>query len=185
MALISQSDLEARLGRSLTTEEASAFTIINAANQAYVERLINSGVESVSATTRYYDGGLQHLPIDPCTSLSTLALVDDDQAVTYTYDTTDYTVEPVNRSLKTMLRHRSGKFVNGINCLAVTAKFSIYDDANTLSIIKDALLNSLVSEIDNSDNILKESIEGYSVEFAKAQTKSNLDKLSFLFPEII
>jgi hypothetical protein len=39
MALVSQSDLEARLGRPLTAEEATAFTSINAAHQAYIENL--------------------------------------------------------------------------------------------------------------------------------------------------
>ena len=61
MALISQSEVEARLGRSLTAEEASSFTSINNALQAYVERMIGSSVESVAASTRYYDGGVQHL----------------------------------------------------------------------------------------------------------------------------
>ena len=60
MALIEQSDLEARLGRSLTAEEASAFTIVNTANQAYVEGMIGSSVESVAEATRYFDGGVQH-----------------------------------------------------------------------------------------------------------------------------
>jgi hypothetical protein len=184
MALLSQSDLEARLGRSLTAEEASAFTLINDANQAYIEKMIGSSVESVSATTRYYDGGVQHLKIDPCTSLTAVVLVDDDQVSTYTYDTTDYTVEPVNRTLKTMLRHRPAAFVTGINNIAVTAKFSIFEDTNVLNIVKNAMLESLVSEIDNSGNIKRESIEGYSVEFAETQTKNALDSIKYLFPEV-
>jgi len=186
MALITQADLEARLGRSLTAEEVSAFTIINTANQAYVENVIlGSGVESVNASTRYFDGGVQHLSIDPCTSISSVQLVDDDFTATYTYDTSDYTKEPLSRTVKTMLRHRPGKFITGIRNIAVTAKFSIYEDANTLAIVKDALLSALESEINNTDNILKESIEGYSVEFAQTQTKDSLSKLKGLFPNIL
>lgn len=184
MALISQSDLEARIGRALSEAEQSAFPSINSANQAYIEKYIGSGVESVSATTRYFDGGFQHLPIDPCTDIGSVKLVDDDQAVEYTYDTSDYTTEPVNNTLKTMLRNRSGKFPNGINNVAVNAKFSIYGDTNVLNIVKDALLDALSSEIDNSDQMVKESIEGYSVEYAKPQTKQALDKIKFIFPEI-
>lgn len=184
MALISQSDLEARLGRSLTAEEASAFTVVNAANQAYVEGMIGSSVESANPVTRYYDGGVQHLSIDPCTDLSAVKLVDDDQVATYTYDTTDYTTEPVNKTLKTMLRHRAGKFSTGINNIAVTAKFSIYGDTNMLNIVKDALLQALVLEITNSRGISKESIEGYSVEFASPESRAALDKLRYFFPGV-
>lgn len=190
MALISQSEVEARLGRSLTAEESSAFTTINAALQAQIEKIIGSSVESVSASTRYYDGGevnqshgKQHLTIDPCTSVSAVKQVNDDEDVIQTYDTTDYTIEPRNRTLKNMIRHRV-RFVSGINNIAVTAKFSIYEDTDTLNIIKNAMLEFLVSEVENSDNIKKESIEGYSIEYASTQAKDSLSKIYYLFPEI-
>lgn len=184
--LITQADLEARLGRALTSEEVTAFTIINSANQAYVERvIIGSSVESVSESTRYFDGGLQHLPIDPCTSLTAMKIVDDDQVVTDTFDTTDYTVEPINKTLKTMIRYRNGKLPRGIRNIAVTAKFSIYEDTDVLNMVKDALLSALESEFNNTDNISSESIEGYSVQYASTQTKNALKKIKGIFPNII
>lgn len=184
MALITQADIEARLGRSLTADESSSFTLINLALQSHVERMIGSSIESVSPTTRYYDGGVQHLAIDPCTSITALKYVDDDTDVEYTFISSDYTSEPVNKTLKTMLRNRDGKFVTGINNIAVTAKFSIYEDTNTLNIVKSALLESLVSEISNNDNIQRESIEGYSVDYVTDQTKDNLSAIKFLFPGV-
>jgi hypothetical protein len=184
MALISQSDLETRLERSLTADELSAFTTVNAANQAYVEGIIGSSVESVAEATRYFDGGVQHLSIDPCTDISAVKLVDDDQTVTDTLDTTDYVKEPINKTLKRMLRHRAGRFTTGMNNIAVTAKFSIYGDTDVLNIVKDALLQALVSEIDKSGDIKKESIEGYSVEFASTETRAALDKLRYFFPGV-
>ncbi len=184
MALIAQSELEARLQRTLTSEEASAFALINAALQANVESIIGSSVEAQELSTRYYDGGVQHLKIDPCTDIDSVKYVDDDQVVTDTYDTTDYTKEPINRTLKTMIRYRSGQFFTGINNIAVRAKFSIYGDTNMLNIIKDAMINSLLSEINNSDNIKRESIEGYSIEYATTETKNVLANISYLFPEI-
>lgn len=184
MALIEQSDLEARLKRSLSAEESSAFTLLNAALQAYVERIIGSSVESVSASSRYYDGGVQHRRIDPCTDISSVDLVDDDQTVVYNYDTSDYTKEPINRTCKTMLRHRAGPLITGINNIKVTAKFSIYADESIRNIVKDAMLDALVGEIGNASNILKESIEGYSVEYAKVESKASLDRIKYLFPEI-
>lgn len=185
MALINQSDLEARLERSLTSDEASAFTLINNALQATVEKMIGSKLEADSEASRYYDGGVQHLIIDPCTALTAVKVVDDDQSVTDTLDTSDYTIEPINRTLKTMLRYRAGKLPRGINNIQVTAKFSIFEDTDTLNIVKDAMLQALVSEVDNSDNILKESIEGYSVEFATTETKNALASIKYLFPEVM
>jgi len=183
MALVSESDLEARIGRSLTADESNAFTIINAAIQSYIERvIIGSSVESASESSRYFDGGFQHLPIDPCTNVTSVKIVDDDQTVTDTVDTTDYVVEPFNETLKTMIRYRAGKLPTGINNILVTAKFSIYADTDILNIVKDAILSSLESEISNSSNKSKESIEGYSVEYATSQTKDALRKLRSIFP---
>lgn len=184
MALINQSDLQARIKRTLTAEEASAFTVLNDSLQASVEALIGSDLEEAGASTRVYDGGVQHLAIDPCTAVTALELVDDDAVKTYDYDTTDYTVEPANRTLKTLLRHRYGPFITGINNIRVTAKFSIYDDTKTLNIVKDAMLDALASEIQNTDNLVKESIEGYTREFATTESKQALKRIAYLFPRV-
>lgn len=184
MALVSQSDLEARLGRPLTAEEATAFTGINAAHQAYIEKLIGSDVEAVSPTTRYYDGGVVNLSIDPCTDITSVTYVDDDEVVLDTLETDDYITEPRNRTLKTWLRSRLGEFWSGMSNVAVTAKFSINGDTDILAIVKDALLASLEAEVSNTQNITRESIEGYSVEFASSESKNALDKLKLIFPEV-
>lgn len=193
MALITQSDLEERLGRSLTDDEASAFTIQNDAAQAYVERMLGSSVESVSATTRYYDGGRQHIPIDPATDVTILNLVDDDSIVTDTLDTTDYVLEPQNRELKYMVRWRSSYFPTGINNLKVTAKFSIYEDEAARNIVKNVILDMLTQTIRdtstaNNSNIKRESIEGYSVEYGDSSsslTTASITNLNLLLPPMI
>lgn len=185
MALISKSDVEARIGRSLTASETSAFAIINAAVQAHVENIIGSSVESVGATTRYYDGGKQNLQIDPCTSITAVKYVDSDVNVEQTLEDSDYTTEPVNRTLKWVVRSRYGRFYTGFNNVSITAKFSIYEDTSMLSIVKDAMLGAIESEVGNSDNIIKESIEGYSVEFASTEAKASLSKIYAVLPRII
>lgn len=184
MALISKSDLEARLGRTLTAEETTAFTLVNSALQSSIEKMIDSGVEATDVTTRYYDGGVQTLSISPCTGITAVKYVDDDSDVDYTFLDNEYSKEPINSTLKTYLRNRWGAFRTGINNITVTAKFSIFDDTNTLNIVKNAMLEALESEVTNSDNILKESIEGYSIEYASAETKSALNSIKLLFPGI-
>lgn len=183
MALVTQADVEARLGRSLTASEVLSFNIVNPALQYEVERMIGSNVEADTEATRYYDGGVQHLTIDPCTNVTAVEYVDDDQDVYDTLDTTDYTLEPINRTLKTMVRHRNA-LVTGINNVAVTAIFSIYADSKTLAIVKDALISAVSVELQNSDNVKRESIEGYSIEFASSETASALAPIKYLFPEV-
>jgi len=169
MSLISQSDLENRIGRALTNEEASAFTIINTANQTYIERMLNTDVESVSPSTRYYDGGVQNLEIDPCTEVTSVKLVDAEYEIISTLALNEYTVEPSSRILKTMVRNRYGKFITGMNVIGVSAKFSTFGDSDVTSIIKNALLDMASSTISNSAGIVKESIEGYTVEYGSAE----------------
>ena len=184
MALISQEDLEARLGRSLTAEEQAAFPSINSGIQSNIEKLIGSLVEPETLRDRYFDGGVQHLAIDPCTDIASVTLVDDDEVSVYVYDTTDFTKEPRNTIMKTMLRHRAGRFMTGINNIKINAKFSINGDAQVLAIVKDAMLDALLGEINNSSNVKRESIEGYSIEYASTEAKDALNKISLLFPQI-
>lgn len=184
MALISQADIEARLGRSLSAEEANSLNIINPAIQSYVEKMIGSSVESVSATARLYDGGVQNLTIDPCTDISSVKYIDENGSVEFTFDSSEYTSEPINRTCKTWIRNRWSNFNSGFNNIQVTAKFSIYGDSQILAIIKNALIDAVVSEIQNNGNIKRELIEGYSVEYATSETKTALDSIKYLFPEI-
>ena len=184
MALISQSELEARIGRSLTANEASDFAILNVSIQAYVERIIGSGVEDESLSTRYYDGGVQNLSIDPCTDVTSVKYVNEKYNDVQTLDDDEYTLSPINRTVKIMLRRRNTRFERGFDNLAVTAKFTIYNDADTLAIVKDAMLSALENEISNTTNVRREAIEGYSVEFADSETKDALNKLMYLFPGV-
>jgi len=184
MALVSQSDLEQRLGRALTNEEANAFSTINSATQAHIERMIGSSLESVSASTRYYDGNLQHVRIDPCTNVTQVSYIDNNGIGQFVYETEDYTVEPVNRTCKTMVRYRWGTFDDGMNAIAVTAKFSIYEDTQMRSVIKDGIITALTAEINNNTNVKSENIEGYSITYATTEARNALDKIAYLFPEV-
>jgi len=184
MSLVSQSDLEQKLGRGLTDEEANAFSSINSAVQSHIEKMIGSSVEPALPSIRYYDGDLQHLAIDPCTSLTEVKYIDNNGIGQYIFETEDYTVEPVNRTCKTMLRYRWGKFDNGLNAIAVTATYSIYADVTIRNIVIDAILTALTAEINNTSNVKAESIEGYSITYADTETKNALDKIAYLFPSI-
>jgi hypothetical protein len=184
MALITEADVEAKLGRQLTTEESSAFASTNLALQSFIELMIGSGVEAVDESTRLYDGGVQHLRIDPCTDITAVKSVDRDDNVVETILAKDYTAEPVNKNMKTMLRLRDRRFWRNFNNIQVTAKYSIYEASDVLAVIKEAMIDALIGELTNTANIKRESIEGYSVEYSSEQTQRALSRIKFLFPEI-
>jgi hypothetical protein len=83
-----------------------------------------------------------------------------------------------------MVCNRLGLLNAGINNVAVTAKFSIYEDTATLNMVKDAMISAMLVQVENTDNIKKQSIEGYSVEFATTEIKNTLDTVKYLFPEV-
>lgn len=184
MAIISQADIQARLGRSLSTEEDYAFDIVYDALKNYIESIIGSSIDLVDPETRYYDGGVHFLSIDPCTDITAVTYTDADYNIDSTFEDNEYSAEPKNRTLKTMIRPRYGRFTRGMNNVAVTATFSIAGDERMLAVVKDAMLTGLEVEIANTNNITRESIEGYTVEFAEPQTKSALDRLRTFFPEV-
>lgn len=190
MALIKQGEVEQRLGRLLTEEESGAFQSINEAIQIQIEDMLGSSVEQATATERYYDGGVQHLRIDPCTEVTAVRYVDDDQVIDDTLDTTDYTVEPVNRTLKTMIRYRPGRLSIGINNIRVTAKFSVWGDTRARAIVKNAMLDMLVQAINSvssgaNGKIKRESIEGYMVEYESMTETDNMKALQTLISPMV
>lgn len=190
MALIKQGELEQRLGRLLTEEESGAFVTLNSALQIQIEDMIGSSVEEAQATERFYDGGVQHLRLDPCTEVTAVRYVDDDQVIDDTLDTTDYTVEPVNRTLKTMIRYRPGRLSIGINNIRVTAKFSVWGDSRARTIVKNAMLDMLSQAINNGSGstngkIKREAIEGYSIEYESMNETDNMKALRTLISPMV
>lgn len=183
MALINHSDLQGRMQRNLTDAEITAFDTINTALQTWIEEQIGSSVEEVTESTRYYDGGSQHLDIDPCTDVTALKWVDEFENPIETITTENYVLQPRNRTLKTHISYRWGKMPRGIANVAVTAKYSVYGDAGWRAIIKDAMLDMLAQDIQDttgSQKIKKESIEGYSVEFESYEQTANIKALQSL-----
>jgi hypothetical protein len=185
MALITQADVESRIGRELNDEEIYAFKIVNEAAQARVENSIGSSLEATTESTRYYDGGVRNLAIDPCTDISAVKYYDEYENVNYTFLATDIIYHPQERTLKTMLRYRHGRFDSGMSNIGVTAKFSINADTEMLRIVKDALLEVIEAEVKNSSNIKRESIEGYSVEWFTADSQAAFARVDNLFQNII
>src|SRR3990170_8221830 len=127
MSYTSQVLVENYLGRALTAREAAQLELT--ANM--IEEFINNEVgttfdDAPVATTRYYNsGGGQILDIDPCTEITKVALVDNDEADLHVYVLNeDFEGMPRNDTVKTWVEKRTYGFPSGLANIAVTAKFS-------------------------------------------------------------
>lgn len=171
MAYTTASQVSDFLGRALTAYESNELSNIIAAAKIWIDKKLNSTFDSAAETTRYYDGGVRNLDIDPCTAISTVESINDDGSGSYEYTLgTEYIAEPQNETVKRELRKRHSKFPSGIQRIAVTATFSEYDGGVPADI--QILATRLASGIINSGkqagsggNVQSESLEGHSITY--------------------
>lgn len=169
------------LQRSLTSYETSELPNIIAAIKIWLDKKLNSTFDQVGATTRYYDGGVRNLDIDPCTDITSVQSIGDNGGESYEYtEGTEYVAEPQNETVKRELRKRLHPFPYGLHRIAVTAKFSEYDGAVPADIqiaatrLSAGVINSGItagtSTTGGSGAISRESLEGHSIEYDTSTT---------------
>lgn len=179
MAYITQAQLEAYMGRSLTAAEAINFNTLLAATEAYINDLVGGAFGTSVSATRYYDGGVRYMSIDKATSITRVALVDKDLSELYVYENLEeYKAEPINESIKTYIRRTIGKFPRGEDNIAVTGVFGL--GATVPADIQQATMHlmSNMYQRASSGPFKKESIEGYSYELKDASDEEFFSMLS-------
>lgn len=186
MAYSTQAQIEAILGRSLTADETTLLAGIQAGADKWIDA--QTGVSFGDLTgSKYYDGGLSVLAIDPVRSITAIELVDYNLDTVYTYvEDQDYIVLPENDGLIRALQKRSypesvffdsldgdaGVWPHGLKRIKVTGNFSyadtVPDDLSYLSAYLSAkkLLAKGYLASGGTGPKTKEEIEGYKVEFA-------------------
>jgi hypothetical protein len=174
MALTDSTAVSNYLGRALTAYETGELTNIIASVTAWINKTLSSAFDQVNETTRYYDGGLRSLDIDPCTAISKVEALNDDGSDSYEYTaTTEYIAEPQNETVKRELRKRLAPFPSGIHRIGVTAKFSEYDGGVPADI--QLLATRLVAGVMTGGKnvsagiVEKESLEGHSITYDVSQ----------------
>lgn len=170
-----QSTIEGILGRSLTSSEESVLSLLLTLADNFINDQLGGSFGTVAESTRYYDGGQRILDIDAVNTITKVALVYTDETDNYEYDTDEeLEARPRNETTKTYLHSRIGKFPRGVANIAVTGKFtlgaSVPDDIKYLA----GYLIAKIFQNTKSGNVKKESIEGYSREFADYKTNDEL-----------
>lgn len=171
MAYTNRPLVETFLQRDLTENEAAFLAVILPALKVWIDKRLNSCFDEVSATTRYYDGGVRSLTIEPCTAIAKVEAINDDGTDSYEYtDTYEFVTEPQNQTVKTEIRKRLAKFPRGTHRIAVTAKFSEYDNGvpADIQVLATRLAAGILNQgkvASQGGNILNESLEGHEIRY--------------------
>lgn len=171
MAYTDSTQVSNFLQRSLSAYESAELTNIIAAIKVWIDKRLNSTFDQATSSTRYYDGGVRNLDIDPCTAISQVETINDDGTDSYVYSTPyEYIAEPQNQTVKRELRKRLAPFPRGINRVAVTALFSEYDGGvpADIQIIATRLAAGIINQgkyAGQGGNILEEALEGHTIRY--------------------
>lgn len=159
------------LGRALTAYETSELTNIIAAIKTWLDKRLNTTFDSAAPSTRYYDGGVRNLNIDPCIGITQVETLNDDGANSYIYSTPyEIVYEPQNETVKREIRKRLAPFPRGVHRVAVTATFSEYDGAvpADIQILATRIAAGIINQgkyAGSGGNVLQESLEGHEIRF--------------------
>lgn len=176
----SQSDIEAILNRSLTDSEVAGLTLLlNAVDQFINDAVGSSFTIGDDVATRYYDADEGSIiDIDPAfvddTHGLVVSLVDADENIVRTLDTSEYEARPRNDAVKTYIELRNGRkwarvASHSVANIAVTGYFgrgsTVPADIQYLA----AYMAAQYIGASTGASLKSESIEGYSRTFATIQ----------------
>jgi len=167
--MTTQALVEAKLQRSLTTEEATSLPALIALVERFVTNYTNRNFvdapaegEEIAETVKYYDGnGFNELSIDDALEVTKVESFDPVDDVGTEIDDSLYTTYPLNALPITAIRFLYGDyFTKGSKNFKITAKWG---SSEGIPSDVQAIATHIVSElISNPSQVKQESIEGYS-----------------------
>lgn len=179
MAYTTAAQISDYLQRALTTDETDWLAILIPAIQIWIDLKTNSTFDIAVESSRFYDGGLSAIQIEPATEITEVTTVQEDS--TLTEDTpaltenVDFILEPYNQTVKNEIVKRHGYWPSGKKNLKVTAKFSEYDGGvpSDIAVIATRIAAGIINagKVDSSGgNVASESLEGHSITYDTSQT---------------
>lgn len=181
MSYTSQANIEAFLGRNLTTSEEAYLDLLLALVDTTIDEMLGGSYNPV-VTTKYYDGGYRIISIDPCYSITEVSVVDSDANNTVLDSYVlgeDLELQPINDTVKTYLEKRFGRFPIGIGKIGVSATFGLGANPPDSVVYLATYMAGIAISGAAQGGKKRESIEGYSVEFVERVWASDEFILSF------
>lgn len=180
--------IEAYLGRTLTSEESARISSLQSLVKSWIDGQIGGSFyteTAPTASTRYYDGGVKILDIEPCISISKVAQVDTDESELYVYElNTEFESRPRNKDVKRWIEKRGGAFPRGVANIAVTGVFTLGLLPEDIKQIATIMVGGVIIE-GTTGAIVSESIEGYSRTFADSTKTGGISKSSLLIKDVL
>ena len=180
MSYSNQSLVQDLLGRALTSSEVTLLPYIFAAVDGYIDN--ETGVTWGSASgTKYFDGSsfpngyVNLISIPGASAVTSVSYVDSDGVASEPYDSSSYILGPLNSSTKTYIEFRSQFMWPGLGSIKVEGTFgggTVPDDIIYLATyLTVKYLNAQGDTASGvSGPVTKESLEGYSREYAGADS---------------
>lgn len=167
-----------QLQRDLTTSEEGLLTTLIPAVDTWIDRELGTTfIEKESTETRYFDIEGRNIIIDPCTDIDTVKLVNWDRTVVATYTSLEhYLALPLNETVKREIQMRWTP-IHQDGALQVVAKFTEYDNGvpEDIQIVATRIASALIGRSASgaeTSGVVRESIEGYTVDYGSGDTIS-------------
>lgn len=174
MAYTDQTLIQNFLHRTLNSDEITLLVTLLPTIKQWIDARLSSTFDQAAETTRFYDGGVKNLDIDPCINISQVKALNDDGSDSYIYNQTffyELVFEPQNETVKREIRRRVGCFPSGIQRIAVTATFSEYNSGvpEDIKILATILAIGVINQGKYAaigGNVMQESLEGHEIRYA-------------------
>lgn len=189
MALTTVAKLADYLGRNLTTDESDYFTsTLSSAVDQYVEFYTNQSFTAGTGVDRYYDGGGDRwLSIDPFSTLTTVAIITNEEDGTDEVSETltandEYIAYPLNATYKNMLYRSAGTWPRGRRNIKITGNVGY---STPPALLSHAATMLAAGYLDSNKDLKRETIEGYSREFGEMTRDSDELRSALNFYKVI
>jgi len=183
MAYTDQTTIEKYLQRELTDDEKAIIDVLINAVKIFIDSTAGKTFEAATET-RYYDGNdKKELFIDECQAITAISYVDMDDDEVTAYTTDDYLTWPYNEDTIKSIVKKSGYWPSGIKNIKIAGSFGSATSAPDNVVTLATMIAAKVME--NPQDIISESIEGYSKTIAQAVGPTEQKLLDSIAPTIL
>lgn len=171
MLYTDQAKVEAFLGRVLTAAELIILPTIVAAVERQIDTILDTTFKNTAAlygATRYFDGGVGHIDVDPFQNLTSIEMISPDGSITVTLDATTYVLQPYSGNVTRTITIRYGRIPKGYKDIKIIADFTEFaaEEAGVpsdIQLIATRVVGTIIANPDLASGLKAETIEGHQV----------------------
>lgn len=167
MSYTTEDLVEDFIGRDLEASEVTLLEVVLIpAVKQFIDRYTSTTFDLAEPSTRYYDAECGNIiDIDPCSSVTEVAFVDQELDTVETLDTDTFSLYPLNDEIKTYIKLRF-RASAGIAKVKVTGIFSsaIGEVPADIMLVATHICGGILNSRTNQ-GVKSETIEGHSITY--------------------